>query len=108
MQGELAARASSDASRSDDGLVERSSRSAWPTAAASTRPLWPTCSIALCVSEPAILCVLVTIASAPWESAFGGSASLKPKCGPHDASTISGTPALWATSAQPATSAAMP
>jgi hypothetical protein len=41
-------------------------------------------------------------------SALGGSARWKPKCGPHAWSTTSGTPAAWATSAQPATSAAMP
>ena len=73
---------SSEASSSDDGLVERSSRSARATAPASTRPLLPTWSIALWVSEPAILCVLVTIASAPCDSAVGGRLSLKPKCGP--------------------------
>ena len=99
---------SSEASSSDDGLVERSSRSARATAPASTRPLCPTCSIALWVSEPAILCVLVSIASAPCDSAVGGRLSLKPKCGPHDWSTTSGTPARCATSAQPATSAAIP
>ncbi len=65
-------------------------------------------SIALWVSEPAILCVLVSIASAPCESAVGGSASWKPKCGPHAWSTTSGTPARCATSAQAATSAAIP
>ena len=64
--------------------------------------------MALWVSEPAILCVLVSIASAPWDNAVGGNASLKPKCGPQDWSTTSGTPAAWATSAQPATSAAIP
>jgi hypothetical protein len=74
--------ASSEAMSSDDGLVERSSRRARATAAASTRPLRPMWSIALWVSEPAILCVLVSIVSAPCESAVGGSASLKPKCGP--------------------------
>ena len=40
----------------------------------TTRPLSPMCSIALWVSEPAILCVLVSIASAPCASApFGRS-----------------------------------
>ena len=100
--------ASKDAISSDDGLVERSSRSARPTAPASTRPLAPMCSIALCVSDPAILCVLVSMASAPCDSAVGGSSSLKPKCGPHDWSTTSGTPAPCATSASAAMSAAMP
>ena len=99
---------SSDASSSDDGLVERSSRSARPIAPASISSLSPTCSIALCVSEPAILCVLVSIASPPCDSAVGGSASWKPKCGPHDWSTTSGTPAACATSAMPAMSAAIP
>jgi hypothetical protein len=100
--------ASSDAMSSDEGLVDRSSRSARAIAPGSIRPLLPMCSIALCVSEPAILCVLVSIASAPWESAVGGSASLKPKCGPHDWSTTSGTPAAWAMSASGPMSAAMP
>jgi hypothetical protein len=75
---------SSDAMSSDDGEVDRSSRSARATAPMSTRPLPEMCSIALWVREPAILCVLVSIASAPCESAVGGSASWKPKCGPHD------------------------
>ena len=61
----------------------RKSRSARATDSGSIRPLSPTCSIALWVSEPAILWVLVSIASAPWASAGGGSASWKPKWGPH-------------------------
>src|SRR5215207_6899751 len=99
---------SSEASSSEEGLVERSSRSARPTAPTSIRSPSPTCSIALWVNEPAILCVLVSIASALWDSAVGGSASWKPKCGPQDWSTTSGTPAACATSASAATSAAMP
>ncbi len=78
------------------------------TAAGSMRSPCPTWSIALWVSEPAILCVLVSTASAPCVSPLGGSASWKPKCGPQDWSTISGTPAAWATSAHAATSAAIP
>jgi hypothetical protein len=107
-RGDRLAEATSERIRSEEGLVERSRRMARPTAPASTRPLSPTWSIALCVSEPAILCVLVSIASAPCHSAVGGSASLNPKCVPHDWSTTSGTPAACATSAQPAMSAAMP
>ena len=74
----------------------------------STRPLGATCSIADCVSEPTILCVEVSTASAPSCSALGGSSGWKPKCGPHAWSTISGTPAAWQTAAHPSTSAAIP
>ena len=78
------------------------------TASGSIRPESETCSSAHCVSEPAILCTEVSIASAPTCSAFGGRSRWKPKCGPHDWSTTSGTPAACATSTQPATSAAIP
>ena len=72
------------------------------------RPDGETWSMADCVSEPTILCVDVSTASAPCLSAEGGSAGWKPKCGPHAWSTTSGTPAAWQTSAQPSTSALMP
>ena len=100
--------ASSDAISSDEGDVQRTSRTARATASGSTRPVGATCSIADCVSEPTILCVEVSTASAPCWSALGGRSGWKPKCEPHDWSTISGRPAAWATSAQPATSAAIP
>ena len=99
---------SSDSISSDDGEVERSSRSVRATASGSIRPESDTCSSALWVNDPAILCTEVSIASAPTCSAFGGSSRWKPKCGPHDWSTISGTPAACATSTQPSTSAAIP
>ena len=100
--------ASSEAISSDDGDVERTSRTARATASGSIRPVAATCSIADCVSDPTILCVHVSTASAPCCSALGGRSGWKPKCEPHDWSTTSGTPAAWQTSAQPATSAAMP
>ena len=100
--------ASSDAMSSADCDVERTSRTQRPTSSASMRPPAATWSIADCVSEPTILCVEVSTASAPRASALAGSAGWKPKCGPHAWSTTSGTPAAWHTSAQPATSAAMP
>ena len=87
--------ASSDASRSEDGEVVRSSRIARPTAPMSMRSPSTTCSIALCVSDPMILCVDVSTASAPSASAPGGRSGWKPKCGPHAWSTTSGTPAAW-------------
>ncbi len=85
--------ASSDAMSSDDGDVERTRRIARAIASASTRSPWPTCSIADCVRDPAILWVLVSTASAPSDSALAGTSGWKPKCGPHDWSTTSGTPA---------------
>ena len=100
--------ASSDAISSADGDVVRTSRTARPTASGSMRPVAATCSIADCVSEPTILWVEVSTASAPCCSAEGGNAGWKPKCEPHAWSTTSGTPAAWQTSAQPATSAAIP
>ena len=57
--------ASSEAISSDDGDVERTSRTARATASGSMRPVGATCSIADCVSEPTILCVEVSTASAP-------------------------------------------
>ncbi len=63
---------SSEAISSAEGDVERTSRIARPTAATSIRPVGATCSIALCVSDPTILCVLVRTASAPCASALGG------------------------------------
>ena len=86
----------------------RISRSVRATASGSIRPVPATCSSADWVSEPAILWTEVSIASAPWVSALGGRSSWKPRCGPQDWSTTSGTPAACATSAQPFTSAAMP
>jgi hypothetical protein len=71
-------------------------------------PERPTWSIALWVSDPPILWVDVTHASAPWASALAGTSGWKPKCGPHDWSTTSGTPAAWAAATQPGTSAHMP
>jgi hypothetical protein len=97
---------SSDSISSDEGDVERISRNVRATASRLIRPESLTCSSADCVSEPAILCTEVSIASAPMCSAFGGRSRWKPKCGPHDWSTTSGTPAACATSTQPATSAA--
>ena len=79
----------------------RTSRTARATASGSMRPVGATCSIADCVSEPTILCVEVSTASAPCWSADGGRSGWKPKCGPHAWSTTSGTPAACATSAQP-------
>jgi hypothetical protein len=76
--------------------VERRSRSARATAPASTSDERPTWSIALWVSDPPILWTDVTHASAPWASALAGTSGWKPKCGPHDWSTTSGTPAAWA------------
>ena len=93
---------------SADGEVERVRRIVRATAAGSIRPVGATWSIADWVSEPTILCVEVSTASAPCASALGGTRGWKPKCGPQDWSTTSGTPAAWHTSAQPATSAAMP
>ena len=49
-----------------------------------------------------------SLTSAPCASAEGGRSGWKPKCGPQAWSTISGTPAAWATSAHPSTSAAIP
>jgi hypothetical protein len=100
--------ASSEAISSEDGDVLRTSRTARATASGSMRPVGATCSIADCVSEPTILCVEVSTASAPCWSADGGRSGWNPKCEPHDWSTTSGTPAACATSAQPATSAAIP
>ena len=99
---------SSDSISSDDGDVERISRSVRATASGSIRPEPETCSSADWVSDPAILCTDVSIASASSDSALGGRSRWKPRCGPHDWSTTSGTPAACATSAQPATSAAIP
>ena len=93
---------------SADGDVLRVSRTMRATRSASTRPVGATCSIADCVSEPTILCVEVSTASAPSCSALAGRPGWKPKCGPHAWSTTSGTPAAWQTAAQPSTSAAMP
>ena len=45
-------------------------------------PSAPTCSSADCVSEPTILCVEVSAASAPRCSALAGTPGWKPKCGP--------------------------
>ena len=56
---------SSDSISSDDGDVERMSRSVRATASGSMRPESETCSSADWVSEPAILCTDVSIASAP-------------------------------------------
>ena len=100
--------ASSEAISSDDGEVLRVSRTARATASGSMRPVGATCSIADWVSEPTILCVEVSTASAPCWSADGGRSGWKPKCEPHDWSTTSGTPAAAQTAAQPATSAAIP
>ena len=91
-----------------EGDVERTRRIARPTAVTSTRPVSATWSIALCVSEPTILWVEVRTASAPSARADSGTSGWKPKCGPHDWSTTSGTPAACATCAQPPTSATMP
>ena len=100
--------ASSDASRRELGLVDRMSRTIRATRSVSTRSVPARWSIADWVSEPTILCVEVSAASAPCCSAEGGTMRWKPKCGPHAWSTTSAAPAAWATSAQPATSAAMP
>ncbi len=100
--------ASSEAISSELGLVERTSRTVRAMRSGSIRPVSATWSIADWVSEPTILWVEVSTASAPWASADGGSAWWKPKCGPQAWSTTSAAPAAWATSAQPATSAAIP
>ena len=100
--------ASSDAISSAEGDVERVSRTIRATWPGSIRPVGATCSIADWVSEPTILCVEVSTASAPSASALSGTSGWKPKCGPQAWSTTSGTPASWQTSAQAATSAAMP
>ena len=88
--------------------MDRTSRRVRAIASGFTRPESLTCSSADCVSEPAILWTDVSITSAPSASALAGSSSWKPRCGPHDWSTTSGTPAACATSAQPSTSAAIP
>ena len=88
--------ASSEAISSEDGDVLRTSRTARATASASMRPVGATCSIADWVSEPTILCVEVSTASAPCWSADGGRSGWKPKCEPHAWSTTSGTPAARA------------
>ena len=99
---------SSEAISSAEGDVLRVSRTMRATTSGSIRPVGATCSIADCVSEPTILCVEVSTASAPSWSALGGRSGWKPKCGPHAWSTTSGTPAARQTAAQPSTSAAMP
>ncbi len=100
--------ASSDAMSSEDCDVERTRRTMRASRSVSTRPVGATCSSADCVREPTILCVEVSTASAPCCRADGGSAGWKPKCGPQAWSTTSAAPAAWQTSAQPATSAAIP
>ena len=52
------------------GDVERTSRTTRARRSPSMRSVWATWSIADCVSEPTILCVLVSTASAPWLSAL--------------------------------------
>ena len=93
---------------SADGDVLRVRRTVRATAPGSIRPVGAMWSIADWVSEPTVLCVEVSTASAPRSSALAGTPGWKPKCGPQAWSTTSGTPAAWQTSAQPATSAAMP
>ena len=67
--------ASSETISSELGLVERTSRTARPTASTSILPPVPTSSIADWVRLPTILCVEASIASAPSCSGDGGSAS---------------------------------
>ncbi len=100
--------ASSEAISKELGLVERISLTARATAAWSTRRVPATSSIADWVRLPTILWVEASIASAPRASGERGRRAWKPKCEPHAASTINAAPAAWATSAQPATSAAIP
>jgi hypothetical protein len=75
---------------------------------ASIRESLATWSMADWVSEPTILWVEVSTASAPRSSAEGGSEGWKPKWGPQAWSTTSAAPASCATRAQPSTSAAIP
>jgi hypothetical protein len=100
--------ASSEAISSELGLVDRTRRTARATAPVSIRPVGATWSIADWVRLPTILCVEVSITSAPSANADSGRPAWKPKCEPQALSTMSAAPAAWATSAQMATSAAMP
>ena len=65
---------SSEASSSELGLVERTSRTQRATSSGSIRPPAATCSIADWVRLPTILCVEVSTASAPAATGDSGSA----------------------------------